>query len=126
MSALQTTVLVDNIGGALPVAGEFGRMRFALFVLALGVEIAFSDRDIATGLLVGAGGIGFLRNSMPEERSDRQGKKSTCIAHFAGSPAEGGHFSIQQSRACAKYSGGSAGGEKYSPLQQVILLFINV
>src|SRR5205807_7074713 len=58
--AFQAAVFVHNIRAALLIAGKFGGVGLAFFVLAFGVQVPFFYGNVTAGLLLRTWRIGFF------------------------------------------------------------------
>lgn len=75
LGADQAAILVGNIGRAILIVGKAGAVRFAFFVLAVGMKRAFFHGNVRTGLLVRTLWTPFLRGaaaSLAQKHGDNE------------------------------------------------------
>jgi hypothetical protein len=80
LGADQAAIFVGNIGGAILIVDKAGAVRFAFFVLAVGMERAFFHGNVRTGLLVRTLWTPFLRGAragLAQKHGDNEQTQST-------------------------------------------------
>ena len=81
LGADQDAIFVGNVGGAIRIVGKAGVVRLAFFVLAVGMERAFS-RKYQAGLLVRALGLpSCARRGRHQKHSDNRQSANLRISH---------------------------------------------
>jgi hypothetical protein len=77
LGADQAAIFVGNIRGAILIVGKAGMVRFALLVLAVGMERAFFHGNVRTGLLVRTFWTSLLRGAAASPAQKHGNKEQT-------------------------------------------------